>query len=96
MCPRASAAMVEMGPVEQVLGEPLHPYTKSLKEAIPQADPDKAWDKRATLAELDTDEYTRAGCRFAGRCPAVRDVCRQNVPPDFDHQGRTVKCFLYE
>jgi oligopeptide/dipeptide ABC transporter ATP-binding protein len=88
--------IVEMGPVEQVLGDPLHPYTQSLKEAIPQADPDKVWDKRANLAELDTVGYTRVGCRFAGRCPAVMDICRQKVPPDFKPQGRTVKCFLYD
>lgn len=88
--------IVELGPVEQVLGEPLHPYTQNLKESIPQPDPDKVWDKRTNLVELEADEYTRTGCRFAGRCPAVMDKCRQHVPPDFIVEGRTVKCFLYE
>lgn len=88
--------IVELGPVEKVLGEPLHPYTQNLKESIPQPDPDKMWDKRTNLVELEADEYTRTGCRFAGRCPAVMDKCRQHVPPDFTVEGRTVKCFLYE
>lgn len=87
--------IVEMGPVEQVLGDPLHPYTQNLKQSIPLPDPDKIWGKRAKLAELETDEYTRVGCRFAGRCPMVIDVCRTHVPPDFNFQGRMVKCFLY-
>ena len=87
--------IVELGPVEKVLGEPLHPYTQNLKDSIPQADPDKVWDKTANLAEMEADEYTRKGCRFAGRCPAVMNVCREQEPPDFQHDGRTVKCFLY-
>lgn len=88
--------IVEMGPVEEVLGNPLHPYTRNLKDSIPQADPDKIWDKRTDLTELETDEYMRQGCRFAGRCPDVMDVCRTSIPPDFEREGRMVKCFLYE
>jgi peptide/nickel transport system ATP-binding protein len=87
--------IVESGPVERVLGDPLHPYTKSLKQAIPEADPTKKWEGDASLAVMDTQEFTRTGCKYAGRCPAVMDVCREKVPPEFEHRGRTVKCFLY-
>lgn len=88
--------IVEMGPVEQVLGEPLHPYTKHLKYSIPRADPDKVWHEKVSLTELESDEYRRTGCRFAGRCPAVMDICRTEVPPNLICQGRMVKCFLYK
>jgi peptide/nickel transport system ATP-binding protein len=88
--------IVEMGPVEQVLGSPLHPYTQSLKEAIPQADPDKLWDQQASLVTLETDEFTRGGCKFAGRCPHVMAVCREKVPGNYHLEGRTVKCFLFD
>jgi peptide/nickel transport system ATP-binding protein len=88
--------IVEMGPVEQVLGEPLHPYTQNLKQSIPKADPDQVWDEKVSLAELESDEYTRVGCKFAGRCPAVMDICHKKAPPNFIHKGRMVKCFLYE
>ena len=88
--------IVELGAVEEVLGEPLHPYTRNLKDSIPQADPDKVWEARSNLAELEADEFTRQGCRFAGRCPQVMDKCRTQVPKDFLVEGRTVKCFLYE
>jgi peptide/nickel transport system ATP-binding protein len=88
--------IVEKGPVEKVLGAPLHPYTQNLKEAIPQADPDKTWDQKTSLVALETDEYTRSGCRFASRCPHVMSICREKVPGDYEVDGRTVKCFLYD
>jgi peptide/nickel transport system ATP-binding protein len=88
--------IVEMGPVEQVLGNPKHPYTQNLKQSIPQADPDHLWEERVNLADHETDEFMHTGCKFAGRCPAVMDICRKQVPPNFVHEGRLVKCFLYE
>lgn len=88
--------IVEMGPVEKVLGNPLHPYTQNLKHSIPKVTPDERWNEKVSLAVVEADEYTRTGCKFAGRCPAVMDVCRHKVPPNFVHEGRMVKCFLYE
>jgi peptide/nickel transport system ATP-binding protein len=88
--------IVELGPVEKVLGNPVHPYTQILKQSVPQADPDKRWTEKTSLAMLETEEFMRAGCKFAGRCPAVMDVCEQNQPDDRFVDGRTVKCFLYE
>jgi peptide/nickel transport system ATP-binding protein len=88
--------IVEMGPVEQVLGKPLHPYTQNLKHSIPKVKPDAAWDEKISLAVVETDEYTRTGCKFAGRCPAVMDICHKKVPPNIMQEGRMVKCFLYD
>ena len=88
--------IVEMGPVENVLGKPLHPYTRNLKESIPRADPDKVWTEKTGLTVMDTEEYTRSGCRYAGRCPFAMDVCRDTVPGDYQAAGRMVKCFLYD
>jgi peptide/nickel transport system ATP-binding protein len=88
--------IVEMGPVEKVLGNPLHPYTQILKQSVPQADPDKKWKEKTNLAALEIEEFLRAGCKFAGRCPAVMEMCKERVPEDYFVDGRTVKCFLYE
>jgi peptide/nickel transport system ATP-binding protein len=88
--------IVEMGPVEQVLGNPRHPYTQNLKESIPQADPDKIWDKKTDLAVLESEEYMHVGCRFASRCPHVMDVCRRQVPGNYQVGDCVVKCFLYD
>ena len=89
--------IVEMGPVEAVLGNPLHPYTQLLKESVPAPNPvDKtSWAKRIGLSTTEVKEYSRQGCKFEGRCPNVMDKCRQADPPDIEAQGRTVKCYLY-
>ena len=87
--------MVEMGPVENVLMEPKHPYTQLLRESIPEADPTKRWKESVTLAELEHEEYLRVGCKFAGRCPLVMDICKQKVPADIYVGGVLVKCHKY-
>jgi peptide/nickel transport system ATP-binding protein len=89
-------SIVEMGSVEQVLMQPRHPYTRLLRESIPEADPSKRWRGEVKLSDADHEEYLRQGCRFAGRCPRVMDVCKSVVPPDFDVDGVLVKCHLYE
>jgi peptide/nickel transport system ATP-binding protein len=87
--------IVEMGTVEQVLMNPRHPYSKLLRDSIPQADPQKRWTTRVTLSELEHEEYLRQGCKFAGRCPDVMDICRGVVPADIYVDDVLVKCHLY-
>ena len=88
--------IVEMGPVEKVLGAPLHPYTQNLKDSIPRTDPDRAWETSPSLAVMDSDEYMLTGCKFATRCPHAQPICRQRVPGNYEAGGRMVKCFLYD
>ncbi|GAB4579479.1 MAG: ABC transporter ATP-binding protein [Anaerolineales bacterium] len=87
--------IVEMGTVEQVLMHPRHPYSKLLRDSIPQADPAKRWTTTVTLSELEQEEYLRRGCKFAGRCPDVMEICKGVVPADLDVDGVLVKCHLY-
>ena len=53
--------IVELGPVDNVLGKPLHPYTRNLKDSIPRADPDRLWTKTGGLAVQDADEPVAEG-----------------------------------
>jgi len=87
--------IVEMGPVEQVLMNPRHPYTRLLRESIPEADPHKRWKDTITLAELEHEEYLRQGCKFAGRCPEVMEKCKGTVPEDVYVDEVLVKCHAY-
>jgi peptide/nickel transport system ATP-binding protein len=87
--------IVEMGTVEQVLMNPRHPYSKLLRDSIPQADPAKCWTTTVTLSELEQEEYLRRGCKFAGRCPYVMEICKGVVPMDINVEGVLVKCHLY-
>jgi peptide/nickel transport system ATP-binding protein len=88
--------IVEMGSVEKVLMAPMHPYTRLLRDSIPQADPKKRWKDTITLAELEQEEYLRKGCKFAGRCPLVMAVCKTSVPADLTIDGVMVKCHKYD
>ena len=92
-----SGAVVEAGSVEQVIRDPMHPYTQLLISSIPLPDKTRRW------VDLDTGEDTmlfpgrkNQGCRFAPRCPRALDICWQRVPelylPD---EHRTVACYLY-
>jgi peptide/nickel transport system ATP-binding protein len=87
--------IVEIGPVEQVLMDPKHPYTQLLRASIPEADPNKRWSERIDLSELEYEEYLRTGCKFAGRCPKVMERCKVEMPQDNDIDGVVVKCHLY-
>ena len=87
--------IVEMGTVEEVLMNPRHPYSKLLRDSIPEADPAKRWATTVTLSELEEEEYLRRGCKFAGRCPDVMEICKGVVPADLSIDGVLVKCHKY-
>ena len=87
--------IVEMGPVEQVLMHPRHPYTRLLRESIPEADPARRWRGTVKLSDIEQEEYLRQGCRFAGRCPRVMDRCMVEVPMEVYVDQVLVKCHLY-
>jgi peptide/nickel transport system ATP-binding protein len=87
--------LVEMGPVEEVLMKPKHPYTRLLRESIPEADPKKRWTQAINLSELEHEEYRRKGCKFAGRCPDASERCKTILPEDIYIDGVLVKCHAY-
>jgi peptide/nickel transport system ATP-binding protein len=87
--------IVEMGPVEEVLMDPKHSYTKLLRESVPEADPTKRWSERVSLSELEHEEYLRQGCKFAGRCPDATDICKSEEPKNVYVGNVFVKCHKY-
>ncbi|MFN4223895.1 MAG: ABC transporter ATP-binding protein [Fervidobacterium nodosum] len=88
--------IIEMGSASEVLTNPRHPYTKLLRESVPEPDPKKKWSVRVKLSDLENVEYSSKGCKFAGRCPYVMGICRNEQPPIKDVNGVKVKCFLYD
>ncbi|MCG3114435.1 MAG: ATP-binding cassette domain-containing protein [Candidatus Manganitrophus sp. SA1] len=88
--------IVEYGPVEAVLNNPQHPYTRALLSAVPQVDADQ---KRAILrleGEIPSPVHPPKGCHFHPRCPEVMAVCRETYPGEIERSTRhTVRCHLY-
>ncbi len=71
--------IVEIGPTEAIFGNPKHPYTKSLLEAILPPDPGKR--KVFSLSGETADPGNLPpGCSFSTRCPCCRQECRMAVP----------------
>lgn len=88
--------VVELGSAEQVLGNPLHPYTQILKSSVPEPDPTMRWTEKVTLARQELDEFSATGCKFATRCPFAMERCSREVPKELVPDGRMVKCHLYD
>jgi len=96
--------VVEEGPTERIVRDPLHPYTQELIGSIPTPDPTKRWREQLDAGRIGLHRLREAAageeCIFAGRCRQVMDHCRRHAPPlapPPDHPGgnRQVACFLY-
>ena len=88
--------LMEAAPSEELMAEPLHPYTQLLLTAVP--DPHSALTKRRVEArgEIPTVIDPKPGCRFANRCPHVMDVCRRVTPALAEVRPRHwVRCHLH-
>ena len=76
--------LVEIGPTQEIIANPQHPYTKVLISAIPEPDPEKTRNKQHI--QLRSEDIPRLselppGCSFHPRCPwYVTDVCDKTVP----------------
>jgi peptide/nickel transport system ATP-binding protein len=89
--------IVERAPVEVLFAAPQHPYTVGLLGSMPRLD----WsvDELAAVDGMVPDMAALpAGCRFAPRCPFVREVCTQAPPPLVPiapgHQSRCIRAPL--
>lgn len=96
--------IVELGNTDEVLKEPLHPYTKALIESIPQPDPKRRFTLREPpiKGEVPTPINIPSGCRFHPRCvvldrqPQLAELCRKQEPKLFEaSRGHYVACWLY-
>lgn len=84
--------VVEYGPATNILNSPAHPYTELLLDSVAKIG--EKWPELVRLPDLETREYGYVGCRFAGRCPYVRSICREVKPPRvITEYNREVLCF---
>lgn len=89
--------IMEKGPVDELVLEPLHPYTKALIAAIPVPDPESRRTEVVVKGEIPSPINPPSGCRFHTRCPAyIGDICRTSEPPLIDvGKDHYVACHLY-
>lgn len=97
VCNRAAVMyageIVEIGPVEEILAKPAHPYTRRLIRCVP--DVGRKTDKLEEIPGLPPQvNNLPEGCKFADRCDMVTDQCRQ-APIELEdlnaqHQARCI------
>jgi oligopeptide/dipeptide ABC transporter ATP-binding protein len=72
--------LVEVAETEEVLRNPLHPYTEALISAVPPADPAIRLNRIILEGDVPSPANPPPGCVFHPRCRYARDVCSQEEP----------------
>ncbi len=89
--------VMEIGPTEDVIQKPLHPYTKVILSHVPVPDPivARSRQKIEVPGETPSPIDLPPGCRFWPRCPFVTERCKE-VEPGLKEvgPGRFVACHL--
>jgi len=89
--------LVEKGTTDQLLQNPLHPYTQALLAATSDPDAENATRfKELPPGEPPSLVHPPSGCRFHPRCSfAIQGLCEVEFPPEFEPEpGHLVSCWL--
>jgi peptide/nickel transport system ATP-binding protein len=90
-----SGRIAEIGPVQDVVQNPLHPYAKGLMGAIPTLA-----GEAARLVQIPGSmprlSAIPPGCSFNPRCTFAFDRCRIERPEPIRHGTQAVACHLYD
>ncbi|WP_247004417.1 ABC transporter ATP-binding protein [Halosolutus gelatinilyticus] len=79
--------LVEIGSAERIIHDPKHPYTKALRWATPELEPDEVDDPdESPIRTIDIPDQKNipSGCRYHTRCPEAREICRKQDPGMID------------
>jgi len=82
-----AGGIVELGPMDEVLSHPRHPYTRGLIRSYPDMTMEK--DLQGIKGVMDPSV---GGCPFHPRCTQAIEICREEVPSLRLIQGRYIAC----
>ena len=87
--------IVEIGPVQQVIHDPQHPYTKGLMGSIPAVgqNVERLPQIEGAMPRLNA---IPPGCPFNPRCPFVFDRCRVERPDLLPARNTLAACWLHD
>lgn len=90
--------IVEISDTEEVLHNPLHPYTKALISAVPVPDPTIHRPEPDIEGSIAKPIDPPPMCRFLDRCPLRQKVCEENPHPPLEDKGdgHRVACYLVD
>jgi len=85
--------MVEIGPTQEVLNSPVHPYTLALIQAVPSLRKREKRKQIEITGEVPNAVNPPSGCRFHPRCPFMTEECRTKEPELIEiNKGHYVAC----
>ena len=87
--------IVEIGRVEDIYGDPQHPYTRALLSARPSMDPRRRTQEAPIQGDPPNPIDPPSGCRFRTRCPFAESVCAGTEPVLADTGMQSVACLMY-
>ena len=102
MCDRIAVMyagkIVELAETEELLQNPLHPYTRALLSAVPVPDPTFTRPEVEIKGGITKPINPPPECRFIDRCPWAANVCRTSPHPPLEDMGggHYVACYLAE
>ncbi len=91
--------MMELASAESLYSLPRHPYTRSLLDAVPVADPAVQPGRfaRSVLGEPPSPLSPPSGCVYRTRCPHAADICRDLRPAwEATPEGGFVACHRWK
>lgn len=71
--------IVEIGSVEQIYDETLHPYTRALFQSLPDLEHETR-RLQAIEGMMPNPMELPEGCKFADRCKYAMDICKKSAP----------------
>jgi len=82
ICVMYLGTIVEIGPSDNLIDAPDHPYTQALIAAVCELEPGKANTIKhlPILGEIPSAAQVPPGCRFHPRCPRCLPVCQTHQP----------------
>ncbi|MCD8353408.1 MAG: ATP-binding cassette domain-containing protein [Clostridiales bacterium] len=88
--------MMELAESDELMNNPIHPYTQSLLSAVPIPDPNTARKSKRIMLEGDVPSPLNmpSGCPFRTRCRYATEQCAQAMPELTDRgDGHQVACW---
>ncbi len=88
--------MMELADAEELMNDPVHPYTQSLLSAVPVPDPKTARNSKRIILEGDVPSplHMPTGCPFRTRCKYATEKCAAERPELTDRgNGHLVACW---
>jgi len=84
--------LVELAEGNELVEQPLHPYTKTLISAIPSLKPGSVKQRILLQGDLPSPANPPCGCHFHTRCPECEEMCSQVEPELIAVGNRLVAC----